>query len=107
MKKTNRVIIVESKINDVNYFKAFKKILNEQIVNDIVVTFFDSDKSKICGKIIELEKNNKRQRILFINENSSYDSIVSTLNWVADSGSNINHRDLINNSNQISFRAAY
>lgn len=108
MKNEKVVIIVEPKVDNMNYYKAFKKILNDKLVNDIVVAFYDSDKSKICAEIKSVEMGNKEpKRILILNENSSYDSVSAALNWVVKSRADDKQRKLVEGPRPISLQAAY
>ncbi len=104
--KNDFVIIVEPKANNINYSKAYRKILNEQIVNEIVVAFFDSDQSKVCGEIKSVSiKGKKPKRILVLNENSSYDSVTNALNWVVESKNN-GYKDIVSGSTPIALCVA-
>lgn len=106
-----QVVVVEPNINDVKYSRAIKRILNDNIVSNVIVTFFDSADSNICGEIkstkIKAGKKEEYERVLIINENSSYDSVTAALNWVASSKTNKKNNSLVKSNSSIKFRSAY
>lgn len=107
-KKTNEFIVyVDGSLYEPSYSKAIKRILKDDMADEVLVSFYGEDNSDVVVELKTLSVNNKDARVLILNENSSVVSRKSALKTLFKIKDNPNLKHAIENQIPVKLVCSY
>lgn len=107
-KETNEfVVYVDGSLYEPSYSKAIKRILKNDMADEVLVSFYGMDNFDILAELKTLPVNDKDARVLILNENSSVASRKSALKTLIKIKDNPNFKHAIENQIPVKLVCSY